>query len=101
MNTGSKSDAVAPGVKRHRNIVPRRQGRDFSYLRDAAGARHVRLDEIDGAAHDEIFEGVARMQVLADGDRRSTFLAENCVPFDVFDKQWLFEPKRAAVGKRI
>ena len=44
MNTGSESDAVAPGVKRHGNIVPRRQGRDFSVspFRVQKGAHYVK-----------------------------------------------------------
>src|SRR5688572_505079 len=101
MHTRRECDAVAPGMKRNGNLVPRRQRRDLSDFGDAAGARDIRLDEIHRAAQNKIFEGVTHVQVLAHGDRRPAFLAQLRMPFDIFDKKRLFEPVGAAVRERV
>src|SRR6478672_1113484 len=101
MHTRGKRYTVTPGMEGHRNVVRRCKRGDFSYFGNTAGARHVGLDEVDGAADDKIFEGVASMQVFADRNRGSASLTQNRVAFDVFDKKRLFEPIGAAVCEGI
>src|SRR6185295_6338219 len=87
-------------MKRHRNIVLCRERGDSLDLANTAGAGDIRLDEIDRASNDEVFERIVGMQIFADGNRHFGFLTKRGVSFDILDKQRLFEPERAALSKR-
>src|SRR5687768_7690118 len=101
MNTRRQRHSVTPRMKRDGYIVLCRQSSDFFDLGNPAGASHIRLNKIYRVARDEIFKGVAHVEVLANCDRRPTFFAEYRVTRDIFDEKRLFEPEGAAVCKRI
>src|ERR1041385_6083287 len=101
MHARGKRDTVAPSMERYRDFVRRCQLGNLYNFGNTADARHVGLDEVDGAADYKIIECVVGMQIFADGNRGSAPLAQNRVAFDVFDEKRLFEPVSTAGCERV
>src|SRR5262245_37724208 len=97
MEAGCERHSVAPSMKRDGYIALGSQSSNLSDLRNTAGAGDIGLEKINRASHDEIFEGIVGIEVLADGNGNFTFLSELGMAFDVFSKQRLLQPKNTAL----
>src|SRR5215510_314112 len=97
METRRERNSVSPSMKRDRYIVPGSQSCNLSDFRDTAGTRDIGLEKIYRASRDKIFEGIVRIEVLADGNGNFTLFSQLRVSFDIFGKQRLFEPKNTAL----
>src|SRR5215813_6743157 len=97
METCRERNSVSPSMKRDHYIVLGSQSCNLSDLRDAACTRDIGLEKIYRASRDKIFEGIVRIEVLADGNGNFTFFSQLRVALDIFGKQRLFEPKDTAL----
>src|SRR5215831_5566733 len=97
METRRERNSVSPSMKRDHYIVLGCQSCNLSDLRDTPRSRNIGLEKIYRSSRDKIFEGIVSIEVLADGNGNFTFFSQLRVPFDVFGKQRLFEPKDTAL----
>src|SRR5262249_51543772 len=93
MEACRQRNSVSPSMKRDYYIVLGSQSRNFSDLRNTACTGNIGLEKIYRSSRDKIFEGIVSIEVLADGNGNFTFFSQLRVPFDIFGKQRLFEPK--------
>src|SRR5262249_1630123 len=97
METCRERNSISPSMKREHYIVLGGKSRNPSDLRDTARSRDIGLEKIYRASRDKIFEGIVRIEVLADGNGNFTFFSQLRVAIDIFGKQRLFEPKDTAL----
>src|SRR5215471_2558090 len=97
METRRERNSVSQSMKRDHYIVLGSKSRNLSDLRDTACTGNIGLEKIYRASRDKIFEGIVSIEVLADGNGNFTFFSQLRVPFDIFGKQRLFEPKDTAL----
>src|SRR5215510_16540130 len=97
METCRERNSVSPSMKRDHYIVLGSQSCNLSDLRDTACTRDIRLEKIYRASRVKIFEGIVRIEVLADSNGNFSFFSQLRVTFDILGKERLFEPKDTAL----